>query len=104
MSWINYCKERFIMSLKLKSGWIKIISGIVVVLILITIHSILDRRYANEEKSYASIGIENNAIAAVVIVAEQEGFFKKLGLHVKFLVYPTDQLALQALLSYKIDM
>jgi NitT/TauT family transport system substrate-binding protein len=87
-----------------KSGWITIISGIVIVLVLIIIHSALLTQPDLEKRKPLTIGIQNNPIDSLIIIAQGEGFFNKQGLSVKLVPYASGKLALQAMLQYRVNM
>jgi len=92
------------MSTKSKSGWIAIVSGVVIVFILIILHGVLQGQPGSETRGHLSIGIQNNGMSSLVIIAQKEGMFKKMGLNVKLVPYPSGKEALHALLHYKVDM
>jgi NitT/TauT family transport system substrate-binding protein len=92
------------MPTKSKSGWVAIIGGVVIVVILMILHGILEGQPSIKRPHYLALGIQNDGMSSLAIIAKKEGLFKKLGLNVRLVPYSGGKLALQALLHYKVDM
>ncbi len=93
------------MAVKSKTGWVTIVSGVVIVLVLIIIHSMLDTQPSFlAAQKVITIGIEDNPMSSLAIIAQKEGLFKKLGINVRLVTYDSGVATLQALLNYKVDL
>lgn len=89
---------------KTRSGWITIVSGVVIVFILLILHSQLSEQPALDLGNDVTIGVQDNAMSSLVIIAERQGFFKKLNLNVKLKVYSSSHAALHALLYHRVNL
>lgn len=87
-----------------KSGWITIISGVIVVIVLILIHSTLSSQKPPHQVDLVTIGIQHNPMGSLVVIAESQGYFQKVGLNVKLQLFSSDYQALQALLRRRISL
>ena len=92
------------MAAKFRSGWITIVGGVIVVFVLMIINHQLNKPKSTSAKPFFTIGIQDNPISSLLIIASEEKFFAAQGVNVQLLSYPSGKLALEALLGYKIDL
>lgn len=92
------------MAVKFRSGWITIVSGVVIVLVLILINYELNGSGGRGPQGVFTIGIQDNPASSLLIIAREEKFYAAQGVHVQLLPYPSGKLALGELLNYKIDL
>lgn len=87
-----------------KFAWLSIISGFMLVVVLVIIHSISPNEHQLVKSELpVTIGIQDSALSALFIVAKEQHLFAKHRVSVQFEHYPSGKNALEAMLSHKVD-
>ncbi|PHQ82268.1 MAG: hypothetical protein COB66_00595 [Coxiella sp. (in: Bacteria)] len=90
-----------------QSGWIVIVGGIIVVIVLIFIHSYSAKDVAEERlkpTALIRVGVQDNPISAMIVIAAVHHLFHKQHIDVQLVLYPSGKRGLEAMLKGQVSI
>lgn len=83
---------------------LKKIKKVVLPVLLLSVIIALTSCSKKVEVEKISVGIQNNVMSSMVIIASEKGYFKEVGLDVDVKPYPSGKLAFNAMLENKVEL